>query len=578
MILNPFYQTLNDNFNIFFEEVLGYKNAEFQDDLDKILSDPIYKKIAIAIARDHGKSTHLSIGYPLWEIARNHELRIIVVSSTATIASTFLTQIINNIDSNEKYQDFAKSIDPKGIGVIPKMRTRNKREEKWASNSFTIERNSLNLKDPTILATGLFGSILSKRADIIIVDDLVNQQNSETEEQRQKIKDWVYTTLLPVLVPGGRFIYLGNTWHQDDLVANLLVDPQFDYTKKIPAILHEPIHMDLWSSWADIVKNQSIEIHIRKQMADDYYLDHQESMNEGLKVLWPERYNYGDLFLKRQANSYSFARMYQCDPSDRPDQKFKEEWLQAALAKGRHLRLQEEAREGISIEVGAAGLDLAIKEDETGDDSSILTLDRVRYGDGVIKQGDYVVRNIKRGKWSPNKVKEETQITWNVGKPISIRVESNGYQEMMARDLDEKGVLVSSYHTGGEKMDPDIGVNSLAILLENGRLILPFDLEDSRTVEEVSKLVNGMRAYPQGHTDDSLMALWFAFSEIRDRVGERYTVPSILSTPGLSTQGSQPDISNPEVRKEEEKKVDLALTMEQEAERQAFWGMMRRRM
>lgn len=565
-------ENVKQQFRLFTKKIIGLNNAPFQNELDDVLSDSLNKKICIAFARDHGKSTHISVAYPLWEIARNHNLRILLISATSGVAKGFMTEIMGHIEKNQKYQAWAQTIDPLNKGVIPKQKGLSKATEKWTNESIIIEREDLNLKDPTINAVGCFGSILSKRADLIIVDDLVNQINSMTEQQRLKVIDWLYTTILPVLIPGGRFVYLGNTWHMDDLVARLLKDPQFDYKKKRAAIIKESDYPELWQQWSAIILDESLTIQEKRKKSEDFYQEHKALMDSGVEVLWPARYTYKELYLKRISNSYAFARMYQCDPSDRPNQKIKDEWIEEALKKGKGLRLQKEPHAGINISISCSGLDLAISEKESSDDTVLLTLDKIRFGNGELKEGDYVIRNIIRGKFSPNTVKLMVE---NHSKedppPHGIRVETVGYQEAIKRDLEDRGIKVTGYHTGGEKHNPDSGVNSIALLLENGKLVLPFDHSDPNTIKLISQLANEMRSYPDGHTGDALMALWFALSEIRDRTSNSLVVPSSFMKPKET-----PDISKPEIRQAEEKKADLAMSLEKEHERREFVRMMRR--
>ena len=410
------------------------------------------------------------------------------------------------------------------------MRVRHKREERWTGDSITINRDDIKLKDPTIHAVGLFGSILSKRADIIIVDDVVDQENSNTQEQRQKIKDWIYTTLMPVLVPGGRFIYLGNTWHMDDLVSNLLKDPQFDVRKRMSSIIREATKQNLWEEWSNILLNESLGVEEKNQAADAFYALHKAEMEEGVEVLWPEMFPYSDLYMKRISNPFSFARMYQCDPSIRPNQKFLEKDIEKALNKGRDMILQDELRKEIDSSLTTSGLDLAISENSRGDDTVLLSIDRVSMDCGEIKKGDFVIRNIERGKFEPKDTIAKVVNHNNVVRPLGIRVESNGFQRMMSGDLGSRGIPITSYNTGGEKNDPDIGVHSLSVLLSQGRLVLPYSNTDGRTRKLITQLVNEMRAYPDGHTGDSLMALWFAYSEARDYFSNELVIPSTNNT------------------------------------------------
>ena len=520
-------QLIKDNFRVFVTEIIGLNNVQFHNELDDTLSSQLNRKIAIALPRGFGKSTHLAVAYPLWEMAKNHNLRVLIVSNTAEISRTSLSAIKSHIEKNPKYQLWAKAIDdPKGRGVLPQLRPRHKREEHWSADAIMIEHGDIQTKDPTVSAVGLFGSILSRRADIIICDDIINQENSSTEQQRQKIKDWVHTTLLPVLVPGGRLIYIGNTWDMDDLMSNMLKDPQFDVRKRIPAILHEATRQDLWEQWANIQLDESILPEDRKNKAALFYSEHKTEMDIGIEVLWPDRFPYADLYMKRIANPYSFARMFQCDPSIRPNQQFLEKDIERALQKGKDLVLSNVLPKGLDIDYVVSGLDLAISQEASSDDTALLTLGHVKYGNGEIKTGDYVVLNIQRGKLRPREVEDMVARHNAVMQPIGIRVETVAFQDMLAQNLEDRGIPVNGYKTGKEKNDPDIGVYSLSVLLSRDKLVFPYSNTDAHTRQIMMKLVNEMRAYPDGHTGDSLMALWFAVSEMREYMQGGYTTPS----------------------------------------------------
>ena len=518
------FRAITESFRTFTCEIIGLKNAQFQKELDDILSLEYNRKIAITLPRGHGKSTHLAVAYPLWEIAKNHNVRILLVSNTAEISKTSLSAIKNNVEKNERYKHWAQAIDPKVKGVLPQLRPKHKREEHWSADAITITRDNIQIKDPSVVAVGLFGSILSRRADIIICDDICNQENSATEEQRAKVVDWVYTTLLPVLVPGGRFIYIGNTWHADDLMSQMLKDPQFDIRKRTPAIIHESVYSDLWNEWANICLDEALPATEKKIKADAFYILNKTKMDQGVEILWPERFSYADLYLQRIANPYSFARMFQCDPASNPNQLFSEEDINKALEKGKDLILQNALRTEYDTDFTVSGLDLAISQ--RGDDTALLSIDRVKNGSGLIKAGDIVIRNIERGKFKPNQTIEIVKRHDAIIRPSAIRVESNGFQEALSRDIGDYNIPVRSYHTGGEKNDPDIGVNSLAVLFSQGRIILPFSNKDARTRQFITLLVNELRAYPEGHTGDALMALWFAYSELRDQMAGRVLIPA----------------------------------------------------
>lgn len=569
------------SFRLFTRDVLGLVNEPFHEDLDDDISqrfsplDAAYKMIkrffaVITYPRDHGKSKHLSVAYPLWRIAKNHNLRILLISRTANVAESFLSEIVSNIERNQKYGDWARAIDPMGDGVLPRKKASRNQTEDWSGKSITIEREDVGMKDPTIAATGLFGQILSRRADIILLDDVVDQQNSATELQRKKVIDWIETTVLPVLVPGGTLIYLGNTWHQDDVVSKFMQDPRFIVQKRQGAIIQEADRQDLWQKWGSIMLNITIPPKIRFQQATDYYDANREEMDKGSQVLWSERYPYSRLYLERLLNPYVFARMYQCDPSNRPNQVIKDEWIERALAKGKHLRMQDQPHEKNFLEVSAAGMDLAISLEEAADDTALVYMDLVRQGYDGVDDGDYLIRQIHRGKFTPVEQREKPKIAWQDHGMQVIRVESNNYQQVLSIDLASSGVPVRSYHTGKEKFDPEIGINSFAVAMQNGKVVIPSDPTDPRTIMLASQLANEMRSFPDGHTGDGLMATWFAFSEIRELMGSRVTFPQS----SLSLLKDPPPMKTVEQRLELEKKADVELITMQMKERSNHDRMM----
>jgi len=110
--------------------------------------------------------------------------------------------------------------------------------------------------------------------------------------------------------------------------------------------------------------------------------------------------------------------------------------------------------------------------------------------------------------------------------------------------------------------------------MELGKVVIPSDYTDARTMEISAKLASEMRAFTPNkneHTGDSLMALWFAFSEIRELVGDRIIMPRTA----LSMIKDSPPVDTAQQRAEFEKEADKAIALEQEYERSNFQRMMR---
>ncbi len=542
-----------ENLPVFTSEIMTFdqENAGFHDEMDGYLSNPYLKNLAIAISRGHGKTNHLAIALPAWAMALDHDIRILLVSSTGELSRKSLGAIIDVVERNPRYRAWAKIVDGGRVGVTPRKRARQNRDENWSADSITIERDAVAMRDATIEAVGLFGPVLSRRCDLLIVDDVCTQENSATEDQRRKVKEYFRNSLLPVLVPGGRVIVIGTPWHEDDLMSELLRDPQFQVKKRLSAIQHESVRRDLWDQWTSIHLDESLtpEERITKSMV--FREEHRAEMDRGVEVLWPQRFPYEDLYLKRVSDPFSFARMYMCDPTIRPNQKFSEKDIEIALAKGKDLVLQDDERIEFESEFSAGGLDLAASVEAWADDTAFVILDRVRYGNKAlgINVGDYVLRQIHRGHFSPN---ETRNLVGGIGINLAaVRVETNGMQELMYDQLKEIGVPVTSFKTGKEKFDPAIGVTALAILFEQHKVILPFNSKDPRTRRLVTQFVNELRAFPDGHTGDSLMGMWFAYSEIRDRIATRIIIPSKALQPPQQGPANEAEADRAIIKKQE---------------------------
>lgn len=496
-MLEEAWKKLNrEDLNLFTEEVLGFSNAPHQKEWYSILNDKKLKRIVVAAPRGHTKTTCFSVNYPLHEIAVNPNVRILLVSNAESQAQSFLREVSTRIEKDENYIEFAGKLKPDT-------------PDKWTGREIIVNRSKFNLKDPTISTVGMGGTILSKRADIIICDDVLNFENTRTFEQRQKIKDWFYQVLLPVLAPGGRVIFVGTVWHAQDLLHELLADASFDYRKKFKAVIQEPDNADLWQQWYTIRMIGTAE---SRDEALAFYEANKEEMFKGSQVLWEDYFTYDMLYLLKRQNSVAFEKAYQNNIISREDQKFKEEWLERAKQRGANLRLLRGLTPDQRQEYKAVtqGIDLAASEKEQADDNALVTLGANRIDDMV------QLLSLERGKYSPAEFRKLIAERASNMTPDRMIVETNGYQNALKRDLAEYNLPIVGYTTGGEKFDPYIGVESLAILFENDRIILPYDKSDPYTVQLVDMLVDELRAFPVGHTGDSAMAFWFAYTALRD--------------------------------------------------------------
>jgi len=161
--------------------------------------------------RGHLKTSAVTVGYSLWRLTQDRNLRILILNEVLGNAKDFLGAIKTHIAS-ETFKDRYGNWDTMG--------------NLWTSEKILIPRDKV-LKEPSISVAGVLGTIVSQHADLIVIDDPHSKKNSETPHQQKKIINWFQQTVLPILEPNGQIIICMTRWHRDDLAGHIMSDPGF---------------------------------------------------------------------------------------------------------------------------------------------------------------------------------------------------------------------------------------------------------------------------------------------------------------------------------------------------------------
>ncbi len=190
----------------YFPHYMTSKTGEFHHTLMRIVDDPDRDRIDLLAPRGHAKSTWISIVYPIWRITQDRDINILIISDTNDQAELFLRAIKNELEHNERLIGDFGAFRPveRGTSTV------------WRSNDITVVRK-IQSKEPTIFCGGVGKRIVGRRADLILVDDPLNEENVESEQQREKTKLWFMKSLTPIVKKTGRIIVVGTKKHADDL-------------------------------------------------------------------------------------------------------------------------------------------------------------------------------------------------------------------------------------------------------------------------------------------------------------------------------------------------------------------------
>lgn len=474
----------------------------------------VNKNILMLSPRYHAKSSCCSINYPLWEIYKNPNVRILIVSGSEDIATSFVRAIMNQLETNESLREELGSLTPKLWS-----------KKKWGEKALVVRRDTIE-HSPTLSAVGVGGRLVSRRADIIICDDLIDINTARTKDMRAKTKEWYENVLLPILDPTtGRLVVLGTAWYQDDLYDFLWRESNFDIRLKLKALIYHGSHYKSASGKANetTVKVGGLKYHPASYplALNDQDLFTPWAMNRYklrynlvAGTLWPEKWDFKTLMdRKKNMSEGAFNRQFLNEPGSETDRLFPETLIRRCndsrmMLVSSYDNTNPLPRYGHLII--AIGVDLAISRKATADKTAIAVW-------GLDERRRRVLLDLQIGRWSTDEVRSRIVEAYHAFHPAKIKVENVAFQDMMRQQLENEDIPVEGFRTtSGAKFNEETGIANIAMLMEQGKLILPNSRKDKPAMEAVRQLKYDMMVYsPSQHVGDALMASWFALEALK---------------------------------------------------------------
>jgi predicted phage terminase large subunit-like protein len=166
------------------------------------LSPGPVKAIIDAEPREHGKSTRLSLAYPLYRLVTGQNRCIVIILNTQDMANEALASIRLELTDNEALiEDFGDLLD---------------------GGTSRADRLVLNT-GCAIFAKGSGASVRGlkyreNRPDLIICDDIVKDAQAATLTQRDKIYNWFVKAVMP-MGKNAFYVMVNTILHNDDLIS-----------------------------------------------------------------------------------------------------------------------------------------------------------------------------------------------------------------------------------------------------------------------------------------------------------------------------------------------------------------------
>ena len=173
------------------------------------------KFVAICAPRGHSKSTTITITYSLAAVLFRQRRYVLLVADTEAQASLFLGQVKQILyDSTEIHNLFGLQMGPKGVEF--EKDTETDIIVKFADqSSFRIVAKGAEQKLRGMLWNG-------QRPDLIVIDDLMNEELVANKDRRDKLRRWVYGSLIPCRSERGIIRFVGTPMNLDDPLESLM--------------------------------------------------------------------------------------------------------------------------------------------------------------------------------------------------------------------------------------------------------------------------------------------------------------------------------------------------------------------
>lgn len=409
--------------NIYLKGLMNVSSAPFHDEMkgliDKTINgNEIIHRLLFIAPRGFAKSTICSVMFPLYLAIYGKRHDIFLVSATISLAKELLRKVRKELETNEKIL--------KDFGEL--------KSDKWTEDILVLKNGTI------IRAKGRGFQIRGFRPDIIICDDLEDEEIIYSKEQREKLENWFFRTLLPALKPDQTLMYVGTKIHNFSLITKLQEKEEF-IAKMYKALT------DSVSIW---------------------------------ETLWPTE---ALLKIRREIGTYAFEAEYQNNPISLTEQPIKPHMLEGVSIKGNSV-------------VTCLAIDPAISEKTSADYRAFVILERTEDGFREIFS--------ERGKWGIEEQVDRIVELYERYKPTRVVIEEIAFQKvyrpLIMKAAKAKGLFVPISEA---KMGRDTTTGSKRPKDKYTRLMSVVHLFEQRLVElKNPELIDECLAFPQGDHDD----------------------------------------------------------------------------
>lgn len=499
--------------------------------------------------------TYMTAALVLFFLGTDPTTRAALISSSAGQAEKPLGVVSSYIDEADI---------PELRAVFPALRRTARRTEKWTQSAITVDR-PIAIRDASCSAMGIGSKlILGSRLKLIVVDDILDEENTATADARRATNRWFFQSVDSRSDPRDTRAIVTNVPWADGAEPD---KSDGDLTYYLEAMGWPSLTMDVWGNcfirntdWdTDLVRpsfagdhedERGPRLRLTEHDAEQYGaarcainergtvrplglgLERLRKDEEEIPFdiddvvpLWPEKFPR-DLLEEQQARTPPHIWAMHREMRTRSDDgsHCERAWIELCKENARGAGVTEFAeRVAVRGNLVVSGVDIGIGLKEKNDRSSIVTAELLPELEFIDHKGRRILRNARKvldvdsGRWPGHEL--VNRILDKVARFDSIvAVETNAAQDLVRQWAIERDVSVpvEAFVTGRNKNSRLYGVESLLYEFKNGAWLFPN--QGGRCPKTLQKLIDEAVGYTPGkHTGDSLMACWICREKIREK-------------------------------------------------------------
>lgn len=270
--------------------------------LPQVLQQPSSVHLAIAAPRGEAKSTLVSQLFTLYCLVAQKKRYALIVMDSIDQAYPMLEAIKVELEFNQRLRvDFPEIAGQGRVWQAATIVTK-------ANQKVQVAGSGKRLRG---LRHGAY------RPDLVVLDDIENDEQVRSPEQRDKLHDWLKKTVLPLGAAGDKLdvVYIGTILHYDSVLNRTLSSKAWK-TAKFKALIRQPDDMSLWDKWEDFYLNEG------EAVADAFYSKNKSAMDKGAVVSWAARPILTLMKIRARDGHATFDSEYQNDPLSSDDAMF----------------------------------------------------------------------------------------------------------------------------------------------------------------------------------------------------------------------------------------------------------------